>query len=1296
MKKLLIILVLSLAVCSSYTYSQKNIAEGKKFWGLFYNANMPVSYYHSFKLISKINTSIDISNETIVDYYYPEGFGTRMEITPDSSYSFFCPLSSFEVVAYDKIKKNESGFLFESDKDFTLNYFRDHPSKYVCHNYYDNMILPENELGNEYFLISPYTDKADLMFSKDHHINFYIISTSDNNIIDIHVMGKRDNLVCEDSIYTITLKKGELYKYTSFDDEVNLIREIKYDLTGTRIKTRDKNKKIAVFAIGIYGGYDTSFVETAPVFEPGQRLEMYNFIPVLPKKLLGREYLYLPQPNNIIPEYLFILATENNTKIKIGKDREITLNMSERYDSLYTSPTVIKADKPIYILKYYVHSQVGDENAYSESGNGDKYYARAIRPGIRQLIPVERMMADDVYFDSHPTIYEDESKMVSYLRVFTRTEDIGDFTLNELSFSGEFKQFPDFPEYSYLVKRIAKGMFTIDSDRPYLANMFCYIEHNKKGLGYVYQITYDFNLGIGGHFLNIDCEKDTICVGEEIIFNADYDPMDLEDSGITYLEWDYGDGKKNSGAHARHSYTEAGTYLVTLLGRENVSSEGIWDKVEMEIVVLPLPKPEIIAEKDTLCKDEEISLSLTEDYDFYSWSTGARSKDIKINKGGAYSVMVEDSNGCEASAEIIIYEFPELNPAIVIVGNDPFCEGDTVILKTEKQYNTYEWSNGETTETIKINKAGWYSVKVSDKHGCEAETKRMFINTISKPSPDINGKQDVCVNNESTYSIEKQSGSDVFWTVDNGVLLSGQGTEIINVLWSNTGLGTVKVKEENTEYCFGEDEIQVTIAESLHPEISKSHDVLCSGSEIVLSTTIIYDTYLWSSGETTKEITVSEAGNYWVRVADENGCEGVSDTIEIIEAENPTPIIIQEGILCEGGSTNLYTKNEYEGYLWNTGETTREITINNAGNYSIIVTDKNGCEGTTNIDISEFIIELAGLQDIDFDIIDIGKSDEKTLVLTNNSKKDIGINRVFFEESNQAIFELETIPVTPLIIKEKETLDIRITFAPEDTIEYIENVIVEITNPCETTKSFEVRGKGYSIVQEGYEVTVWLPDTTAVIGTKDYKIPLKAKISKDNIILDIASYEAEIEYYADGYLPEGIAHAIFIDNEIQDTMRYIKLSGSNTTISGETILAELSGTVLLSELLEVPLYLKSFSWSSNIPIETNDGKLILTGVCVQPIRLVQPIDGFSVAIIPNPAQDEANISIISPVENTPVYKIFTVEGVQIDTGKIATQKQNNSFTGTTTLDLTNYHSGIYLLTVQVQNIIVFEKVVVVK
>lgn len=45
---------------------------------------------------------------------------------------------------------------------------------------------------------------------------------------------------------------------------------------------------------------------------------------------------------------------------------------------------------------------------------------------------------------------------------------------------------------------------------------------------------------------------------------------------------------------------------------------------------------------------------------------------------------------------------------------------------------------------------------------------------------------------------------------------------------------------------------------------------------------------------------------------------------------------------CEGGSVTL-TASSGSSYLWSTGASTQSITVNTAGNYSVIVTDANGC-----------------------------------------------------------------------------------------------------------------------------------------------------------------------------------------------------------------------------------------------------------------------------------------------------------------------------------------------------------------
>ena len=57
---------------------------------------------------------------------------------------------------------------------------------------------------------------------------------------------------------------------------------------------------------------------------------------------------------------------------------------------------------------------------------------------------------------------------------------------------------------------------------------------------------------------------------------------------------------------------------------------------------------------------------------------------------------------------------------------------------------------------------------------------------------------------QETYSYPNTAGSTYTWTVTNGVIVSGQGTNSIDVMWANTGIGSVSVVETNATTCTGD------------------------------------------------------------------------------------------------------------------------------------------------------------------------------------------------------------------------------------------------------------------------------------------------------------------------------------------------------------------------------------------------------------------------------------------------------------------------------------------------------------
>ena len=123
----------------------------------------------------------------------------------------------------------------------------------------------------------------------------------------------------------------------------------------------------------------------------------------------------------------------------------------------------------------------------------------------------------------------------------------------------------------------------------------------------------------------------------------------------------------------------------------------------------------------------------------------------------------------------------------------------------------------------------------------------------------------------------------------------------------------------------------------------------CTGGSVTL-TASSNTNYLWSNGATTQSITTGIAGNYSVRVTDNSGCSATSSAVTVIVNPLPTAFISASGStsFCPGGNVTL-TASANTSYLWNTGAITQSITTGIAGNYSVTVSNANGCSATSAV-----------------------------------------------------------------------------------------------------------------------------------------------------------------------------------------------------------------------------------------------------------------------------------------------------------------------------------------------------------
>lgn len=219
-------------------------------------------------------------------------------------------------------------------------------------------------------------------------------------------------------------------------------------------------------------------------------------------------------------------------------------------------------------------------------------------------------------------------------------------------------------------------------------------------------------------------------------------------------------------------------------------------------------------------------------------------------------------------------------------------------------------------------------------------------------------------------------------TVNNNVSCFGQadgsatgaatgGTMPYTYIWSNgettataTSLSAATYTIVVTDNSGTSASAQATISQpaALNATITSTQDVLCNGESTGSITagagggTAPYS-YLWSNGDTTSMISSLAAGTYSLTVTDANGCTSFN-TGFVTEPGALNVSISTVDVTTNGGSDGSATAMASGGtpaytYLWSNGATTSSITGLTAGNYTLTLTDNNGCDSIQTIVINQ-------------------------------------------------------------------------------------------------------------------------------------------------------------------------------------------------------------------------------------------------------------------------------------------------------------------------------------------------------
>lgn len=405
-------------------------------------------------------------------------------------------------------------------------------------------------------------------------------------------------------------------------------------------------------------------------------------------------------------------------------------------------------------------------------------------------------------------------------------------------------------------------------------------------------------------------------------------------------------------------WTSSGTERVSV---RVVTGAGCADSAMIDVVVNDDLHPAITPDRDPrLCDGDSVTLTGDAGYAEYRWSNGETTRRIVVRSSGTYTLFVTDSMGCSGTSDpVVVVVNPNPTPFITPLGSVDLCEGDSVVLDAGP-YAQYVWSTGETTRRITVRSAGTYGVSVVDANGCTGTSPTIDVTVTPLPNPVIDGPRLVCRYSLIDYRVANEvPGNSYTWRVTGGTILDGQGRARITVKWGGGGTGTIDVVERTPNGCEGKGEtITVIIGDVLQPVITASRPTnICDGDSVTLDAGAGYDSYLWSTGETSRTIVVRRPGRYSVRVAESGGCAGSSAEIEVTFNPNPRPSIAGRLYrICVGESVILDAPDGYVSYRWSTGETTRNISVHSAGVYFVEVIDANGCSG---VSLGDTVIVLA-------------------------------------------------------------------------------------------------------------------------------------------------------------------------------------------------------------------------------------------------------------------------------------------------------------------------------------------------
>lgn len=372
------------------------------------------------------------------------------------------------------------------------------------------------------------------------------------------------------------------------------------------------------------------------------------------------------------------------------------------------------------------------------------------------------------------------------------------------------------------------------------------------------------------------------------------------------------------------------------------------------IIVSTVQSPNAFLGRDTFaCNSAPITIKAPNPGSYaYLWDNGTSLPTRTVSQNGVNKIFVEVTDisnpyGCKSSDTLIAtlssLTKPNLgsdvttctNPYTLGIAADPLLE--------------YRWSNGGTTNNIKVTESNDYVLTVTQVNTTCSYMDTVKVTINSNPPLDLGDDIVTCKNDPITIT------ANTGWTTyawSNGFNVNK--ITVIPTPGTNTYTLTV------TGPCGNKTVSKNIIYTADVPDVDLPSDmVVCEPTTLSITNPGSGIDVLWSTTETGLSITADKTGTYWVKVS--NACGSKSDAVRVTFDTIPTPEFIAN---WSGNFASFSNKSSNAvSYYWEFGDdstsTDKHPThiYKDRKQYTVKLTVKNSCDSsvtiTKSIDLSK-------------------------------------------------------------------------------------------------------------------------------------------------------------------------------------------------------------------------------------------------------------------------------------------------------------------------------------------------------